>query len=171
MLRTTTSPIKTPPADVAEIARTLRLFGGPGQLGEVRIIPPDKSQSPRGFFFWHEEIDQAARLAAKHDPKSKGIYVVMNEIDPAILDGRKTLEILHSLTKDADITKRQFILIDFDPTSPDRGADDSSTDEEKTAAIELREVVYEYTCVGHTRWVTGKDLVEHFSRNAERKRA
>ena len=28
-----------------------------------------------------------------------------------------------------------------------------------------------YTNVGHTRWVTGKDLIEHFSRNAERKRA
>ena len=27
-----------------------------------------------------------------------------------------------------------------------------------------------YTSVGHTRWVTGKDLIEHFSRNAERKR-
>lgn len=27
-----------------------------------------------------------------------------------------------------------------------------------------------YTVVGHTRWVTGKDLIEHFSRNAERKR-
>lgn len=27
-----------------------------------------------------------------------------------------------------------------------------------------------YTIVGHTRWVTGKDLIEHFSRNAERKR-
>ncbi len=26
-----------------------------------------------------------------------------------------------------------------------------------------------YTSVGHTRWVTGKDLIEHFSRNAERK--
>lgn len=27
-----------------------------------------------------------------------------------------------------------------------------------------------YTIVGHTRWVTGKNLIEHFSRNAERKR-
>jgi hypothetical protein len=27
-----------------------------------------------------------------------------------------------------------------------------------------------YTIVGHTRWVTGKDLIEHLSRNAERKR-
>lgn len=27
-----------------------------------------------------------------------------------------------------------------------------------------------YTVVGHTRWVAGKDLIEHFSRNAERKR-
>ena len=27
-----------------------------------------------------------------------------------------------------------------------------------------------FTVVGHTRWVTGKDLIEHLSRNAERKR-
>lgn len=25
-----------------------------------------------------------------------------------------------------------------------------------------------YTVIGHTRWVTGKDLVEHLHRNAER---
>lgn len=28
-----------------------------------------------------------------------------------------------------------------------------------------------YTIVGHSRWVTGKDLIEHLSRNAERRRA
>lgn len=27
-----------------------------------------------------------------------------------------------------------------------------------------------YIVVGHTRWVTGKHLIEHFLRNAERKR-
>ena len=27
-----------------------------------------------------------------------------------------------------------------------------------------------YTVVGHTRWVTGKDLIEHLLQNAERKR-
>ena len=26
-----------------------------------------------------------------------------------------------------------------------------------------------YTTVGHSRWVTGKNLIEHLSRNAERK--
>jgi hypothetical protein len=26
-----------------------------------------------------------------------------------------------------------------------------------------------YTNVGHTRWVTGQDLIEHLSRNAERR--
>lgn len=26
-----------------------------------------------------------------------------------------------------------------------------------------------YSTVGHTRWVTGKNLIEHLSRNAERK--
>ena len=28
-----------------------------------------------------------------------------------------------------------------------------------------------YTVVGHSRWVTGKALIEHLSRNAERKTA
>ena len=28
-----------------------------------------------------------------------------------------------------------------------------------------------YTSVGHSRWVTGKDLIEHLTRNAERKHA
>jgi hypothetical protein len=27
-----------------------------------------------------------------------------------------------------------------------------------------------YTTVGHSRWVTGKDLIEHLRRKAERKR-
>lgn len=27
-----------------------------------------------------------------------------------------------------------------------------------------------YTVVGRTRWVTGKDVIEHLSQNAERKR-
>lgn len=27
-----------------------------------------------------------------------------------------------------------------------------------------------YTVVGHTRWVTGADLIQHFSSKAERKR-
>ncbi|MEZ6064058.1 MAG: hypothetical protein R3C19_27245 [Planctomycetaceae bacterium] len=26
-----------------------------------------------------------------------------------------------------------------------------------------------YTVIGHSRWVTGQDLIEHLSRNAERK--
>lgn len=26
-----------------------------------------------------------------------------------------------------------------------------------------------YTSIGHTRWVTGKDLIEHLTRKAERK--
>ena len=26
-----------------------------------------------------------------------------------------------------------------------------------------------YTVIGHTRWVTGKDLIEHLQGNAERK--
>lgn len=127
----------------AEFARTMKLFVGPGQFGEVRVI--QKSGGTSGFFFRFDEIDAAAELAATFDSSAKGIYIVMNEINSATLDGRDTLTILFGgLTKDAHITRRRWILIDFDPASPERGPEDSSTDDEKSAAMELREVVSEY---------------------------
>ena len=130
-------------ANVPEIARTMRLFVGPGQLGEVRIIPTSGGTS--GFYFRFDQIEQAAQLAATFDPTAKGVYIVMNEIDPGTLNGRDCLSIQFSgLTKDIDIRCRRWVLIDFDPASPDRGANDSSTDDEKSAAMEVRETVYEY---------------------------
>lgn len=128
--------------NVAEIARTMRLFVEPGQLGECRIIQTSGSTS--GFYFRLDQIDEAAQLAATFDRTAKGIYLVMNEIDPATLDGRGCLSILdRGLIKDANITRRRWLLIDFDPSSPARGAGDSATGEEKSAAFALREVAFE----------------------------
>lgn len=133
----------TPQANINEIVRSMKLFVGPGQLGEVRII--QKSGGTSGFYFGFDEIDEAAQLAATFDSTAKGIYLVMNEINPATLDGRDTLTILFSgLTKDSNITRRGWLLIDFDPSSQERGADDSATDDEKSAAFELRELVYDF---------------------------
>ena len=130
-------------ANVPEIARTMRLFVPPGQLGEVRIIPTSGGTS--GFYFRFDQIEQAAQLAATFDRTAKGLYLVMNEIDPATLGERKCLSIQsRDLTKDIDITRRRWVLIDFDPASPDRGANDSSTDDEKSSAMDVRETVYEY---------------------------
>lgn len=133
----------TPRPDIEAIRQTLRHFVSPGQLGEVRIIRSIGSTS--GFFFWHDEIDEAAQLAAELDPQAKGVYVVINEIDPAILDGRDTLTVLFGgLTKDENIARRRQLLIDCDPKSAERGADDSATDDEKTPSGIVREAIYEF---------------------------
>ena len=131
-------------ANAPEIARTMRLFVAPGKLGEVRIIR--RTGGTMGFFFAFDQINIAATQAANFDTaKAKGLYLVMNEIDPATLNGRECLSIQNTdLTKDIDISRRRWVLIDFDPSSSDRGANDSATDAEKAAAMELREVVYEY---------------------------
>lgn len=133
----------TPQPDIEAIKQTLRYFVPLGRLGEVRIIRPSGSTS--GFFFWHAEINEAAQLAAELDPQAKGVYVVINEIDPAILNGRDTLTVLFGdLTKDENILRRWQLLIDGDPKSAERGADDSATDDEKAPSYIVREAIYEF---------------------------
>ena len=133
----------TPQPDIEAIKQSLRYIVPPGRLGEVRIIRPSGSTS--GFFFWHEEIEEAAQLAAELDPQSKGVYVALNEINPAILNGRETLTVLFGdLTKDENILRRWKLLIDCDPKSAERGADDSSTDDEKAPSYIVREAIYEF---------------------------
>ncbi len=127
---------------VSEIAPTFRLFVAPGEIGEVRVIGKDGG-APFGFYFGHEDIDRAAALAAECSQTAKGVYVVMNRIDPALAD-RPQLVKTFALTKDTDIVHRHWLLIDFDPSSPERGADDSSTDAEKESARLKMEEVFEW---------------------------
>jgi|GEM_PF-1700363 len=119
-------------ANTVEIARTLRLFVAPGDIGEVRVIGTEGG-APFGFYFRHEDINQAAKQAATYSTTAKGCYLVMNRIGDE-LKSRPQLIDTKTLTKDADIVRRNWLLIDFDPTSPERAADDSATDAEKELA-------------------------------------
>ena len=127
-------------AQVCEIAKTLKLFVAAGDIGEIRVIG---SGTPFGIYFRYEDIDQAAAQAANYSTTAKGVYLVMNRIDPALSDRPQLVE-AHKLTTDADITRRLRLLIDFDPSSPERGANDSATDAEKEAARLKMEEVYEW---------------------------
>ena len=124
--------IPDPTEQVSEIAKALPLFVAAGDIGEIRVIGKDGG-SPFGFYFRHEDIDKAAALAANYSQTAKGVYVVMNRLDPALSD-RPQLVKTFTLTKDADIVRRTNLLIDFDPNSPERGPNDSATDAEKEAA-------------------------------------
>ena len=130
--------------NVDGMEQAARLFVGPGQIGEVRIIPNGDGKPPRGFFFTHDEIPEAVQLAEQHSRDAKGVYLIMNQIDRSVLDDRGTLQIRFSLTKNEDIVRRYWLLIDGDPKSPERTAEDSSTDEEKAESFETREEIYQY---------------------------
>ncbi len=129
----------TPP-NIPMIEWTMRLFVAPGEIGEVRLI----DGGSRGFFFRHEEIPQAARLAARQSVNFKGTYIIMNPLKPETLGDRQTLQIVYELTKNTDIACRKFFLIDCDPKSAERGRDDSATDEEKAPSFERREQVTQF---------------------------
>ena len=124
---------------IPEIARTLRLFVAPGDVGEIRVIGRG---APFGIYFDDDQIDEAANLAVGITG-ARGVYLVMNRLDSA-LGTRPKLTDSNVLTKDADIVRRCWLLIDFDPSSPERGANESATDAEKEAARERMEVCYEW---------------------------
>lgn len=134
--------ILDPAKQVAENSATLRLFVAAGDIGEIRVIGT-AGGAPFGVYFSHEDIDQAAALAATYSTTSKGSYLVMNTIDSALCD-RPQLVKTYKLTTDADITRRHWLLIDLDPSSPERGANDSATDAEKEAARKRMEEVFEW---------------------------
>ena len=128
--------------EVDEIAKTLRLFVAPGDIGEIRVIGKD-GDKPFGVYFRHEDIDQAAAQAANDSLTAKGVYLVMNRIGEA-LKARPRLIDTNTLTKDPDINRRHWLLIDLDPSSPERSAEDSATDAEKEAARLKMEEVFEW---------------------------
>ena len=125
--------------NIAEIARTLRLFVAPDDVGEIRVIGRG---APFGVYFRRDQIDEAANLAAGFTG-AKGIYIVMNRLDPPMGTRPKLID-TNTLTKDADIIRRNWLLIDFDPSSPERGANDSATDIEKEAARLRMEECFEW---------------------------
>lgn len=134
-----TSPAAVPEPDLKEIEASLRLFVHPGGIGEVRVICEPGSH---GYYFNYDEIPKVARIVARDSRTARGIYVVMNELGDSVRD-REPLKKSRKLTKDRDISRRWFILIDFDPSSPDRGAD-SATGGEKRASFWLMDAVYEW---------------------------
>ena len=141
-------PAESCSVNVEEIARTLQLFIRPDEVGEVRVIYGGNRRGAVSIYFLGAEGDETASRVAEMGMNAKGVYVVMNSVPPEFIErsprncnGRETTS---NATRDRDIVCRQRLLIDFDPHSPERGADDSATDEEKAAAHARMESVREY---------------------------
>jgi hypothetical protein len=123
-----------PAADPAEIRRALDLLAVPGGVVELRAIKIPGHGKPHNAAGYFTDLDTAAQAAATLDRrKAAGVYVVLNEINPALLarSPNQTTDHLEPTTSDGDIIRRRWFPLDFDPKRP---AGISSTNAEHDAA-------------------------------------
>ena len=120
--------------DLAEIKRALNILFEPGQVVELRALdvssPSYKySHTESGYF---DDLDKCTAAAASVAPYAKGVYVVLNPFNPALLarssNKLRALQKSDPSTADSDITRRRWLLIDCDPKRP---SGISASEEEK----------------------------------------
>ncbi len=121
-----------------ELRNALPLLFPPGNVIELRAVADTAIHS--GYFDNPEAlITQALTLDSL--PDVQGIYVTLNEVNPALLARRANRVKLRlgrkdATTSDADILRRMWFPIDIDPVRP---SGVSSTDEEHQAALNRAE--------------------------------
>ena len=108
----------TPPA--TSIEQVLNVLAAPGQVIEVRALADTCTHS--GYFTDTIALARYAE-ALDTDPAVRGIYVTLNEVNPALLARRANRIKMHlsrsdATTSDADITRRRWLPIDIDPVRP-----------------------------------------------------
>ena len=117
----------------AEIRRALAVLFSPDQVVEVRAITRDGFVRS-GYFADHDLLAEKVE-ALDADTAIAGIYVTLNEIEPALLARRKDTVVRtgkkDATTADRDVVLRRWLPIDLDPI---RVAGISSTDAEKDSA-------------------------------------
>ena len=114
------------------------IFQGEKQdpLVEIRILERNKTFS--GYF---RDVDTLLRELRKQG--DKGVYVTINDINPACFSRTQCETIIpaSTTTNDNDIVHRCCLFIDLDP---DRPSDTNATDAEKAKAMDRLKKVYRY---------------------------
>jgi hypothetical protein len=121
------------------IRRALRVFVEDDAIAELRI--PKADDGPRAGLF--DDLDEMAEVAAELSGKVPGVYFVMNRVKES-LTPRVTnqLTTASSAVKDADIDRRRWFLVDFDPVRPSKSpATDAEHDDAIATAKECRDGV------------------------------
>ena len=121
-------------ADLAEIRRALELLAVPGGVVEIRALKIPGRGKPHSAAGYFTDLDAAAQAAAALDArKAAGVYVVLNEIDRALLarSPNQITDHLEPTTSDTEIIRRRWFPLDFDPT---RRSGISASDDEHCAA-------------------------------------
>ena len=104
-------------ADIGMIRQTLTLLHTPGTVAELRIINAGRVGTVSGYF---DAIDVMTKEAAQWSGEAPGVYSTLNPCTPALLARAANRLITHAkqTTRDADIVRRHWLPIDFDPVRP-----------------------------------------------------
>ena len=115
--------------DERKIREWWDVFKADRPLTEFRILGRNKTFS--GYF---TDIEKAIPFLRNYD--GYGIYATFNEVKESCYGRTQCDQIVDrpkSTTNDADIERRRYILIDFDPERP---SDTNASDEEKKTAMD-----------------------------------
>jgi hypothetical protein len=133
----TTAPAEQA-ADVAKIRRAIDLLTVPGGVVEIRGLDvPARYGKPLTVAGYFTDLNKAAEAAATLDKrKAVGVYLVLNEINPALLARSPNVltDGLKITTSDNDIIRRRWLPLDFDAVRP---AGISSNEDEHAAAEDV----------------------------------
>ena len=136
-------------APEAEILRALQVIPGPGGIVEVRALNPWTASG----YYDADHREEAAKAIEALDAVGTyaGIYIVLNEINPALLSRRANrietrLPKNAATTADADITRRRWLPVDIDVTRP---SGISSSDEEHRIALDAAGRIARYLSEEH----------------------
>lgn len=124
----------TPSPLASGFGLVLEILAVPGGVTEVRALAENCTHS--GYFTDTAALARRAE-ALDTDPSVHGIYVTLNEMNPALLARRANrikmrLARSDSTTGDMDITRRRWLPIDIDPVRP---GGVSGTDTEHNLAL------------------------------------
>ncbi|MGZ4926350.1 MAG: DNA primase family protein, partial [Halobacteriota archaeon] len=122
-----------------EITKTLSTLFSDGDVIELRILSNGRVGS--GYYTDRQAlIDEVIRLEARKNANYQ-YYITLNELMPDVQHRRSGLKWgaeAHPTTTDADVIRRRWLLLDFDP---ERATGISATDEEKARAYAAMKLV------------------------------
>lgn len=116
--------------DMDRIEEYLRLFVKPGQVTELRAF---KGTGVMNGWFDYDHLATAAAAATELERTGcQGIYFLPNPVNPELLElSPNRIKMGGRATCDADILRRDWLLVDVDPVRP---TGENSSDAERAAA-------------------------------------
>jgi hypothetical protein len=118
-----------------QIHHVLQRLGKESEVTELRVLGTNKG-TVSGYF---DDLKSMANAAMNYNGKAT-VCVTLNPVKPALLARAENhlVNWAKQTTSDADIERRSWLLVDFDPVRP---SGISATDQEHDAAIKLAQQV------------------------------